>query len=184
MTANVDSLVSALLEREGGYVNDPRDSGGETNFGISERVARDNGFVGDMRDMTRDQAASIYKSQYWFRPGFADVAKIWPSVAEELFDTGVNMGVVKAALFLQISLNGLNRGGRDFPDIPEDGAVGPGTMRALRAYRDRRGGSGESVLLKALNCLQGAAYIDLSRRRPKDEDYVFGWLDKRVGLPS
>lgn len=69
------------------------------------------------------------------------------------------------------------------PEKPdEDSDIGPATIKALEAYKAHRGAEGESVLLKALNCLQGARYIELSRVRQKDEKYVYGWLQNRVVL--
>lgn len=58
----------------------------------------------------------------------------------------------------------------------------PRTLAALRAYLAKRGTEGETVLLKALNCLQGERYIDIAERRPKDEEFVYGWLRARVAL--
>ena len=127
----VDGLIDALIEREGGYVNHPADKGGPTCFGITEDVARANGFAGPMRSLPRDEAAAIYRRLYWLRPRFDQVAKRAPRVAAELFDTGVNMGPAVAATFLQRALTALNRGGRDYPDLTPDGRVGPEVQAAL-----------------------------------------------------
>lgn len=182
---NIDKLLADLVKVEGGYSNDPRDSGGETNFGITKATARANGFLDDMRSMTKAQALDIYRSQYFYRPGFGKVAEVSPSVAAELFDTGVNMGPSIAAKFLQQSLNGLNNQGKDYADIAEDGIIGNGTLRALNGLVRRRGlEDAETVLLKALNCLQGARYITLAASRPKNEAFLYGWLMNRVELPS
>jgi len=176
----IDKLLDDLIAREGGYSNDPRDAGGETNWGITVRVARANGFIGSMRAMTREQAKVIYSKVYWTAPGFDKVALSSQTVAEELFDTGVNMGTAKASEFLQIALNGLNNGGKDYPDIAEDGDIGAGTLAALGAYVHKRGVEGIAVLLKALNCLQGARYIELARGRTANEAFLYGWLRTRV----
>lgn len=176
----IEEALDRLIAKEGGYSNDPRDTGGETMFGVTARVARANGYAGSMKAMTREQAKAIYRSQYWIKPGFADVSLINQAVAEELFDTGVNMGPGNASEFLQIALNGLNNQARDYPDIGEDGDIGPGTLAALRAYLAKRGKDGEAVLVKALNCLQGARYIDLARGRMSQESFLFGWLRTRV----
>lgn len=176
----IDKLLDDLIAREGGYVNDPRDAGGETNWGVTARVARANGFAGPMRDMTREQAKTIYSKVYWTAPGFDRVAAFSQTVAEELFDTGVNMGPAKASEFLQIALNGLNSNGKDYPDIAEDGDIGSGTIAALVAYIHKRGVEGIVVLLKALNCLQGARYIELARGRAANEAFLYGWLRTRV----
>lgn len=184
MSDTFDRLIDPLLEREGGYVNDPRDPGGETNWGVTKAVARENGYSGPMRAMTRDQAKAIYRAKYWAKPGLYLIAPLSERIAEELFDTGVNMGTGTAGLFLQRALNALNRAGADYADIVEDGAVGPATARALGAFLRRRGKSGESVMLRALNCLQGARYIDIAAAREASEAFLFGWLQHRVQIPG
>lgn len=182
MTPTIDQLVDALIEREGGYVNDPRDSGGETNFGITKAVALAHGYTGDMKVMPRSFAASIYRNLYWERPSFDLVSGYYPRVAAELFDTGVNMGPKVATEFLQRSLNALNRNGSDYVDIDVDGKIGGSTTEALKGFRSRRGLSGEQVLLAALNALQGARYIELAETHPKDESFLYGWLANRVSF--
>ena len=96
----VDALIDELIEREGGYVNHPADRGGPTRFGITEAVARAHGYAGAMAQLPRDEAAAIYRRLYWLRPRFDQVAKRSPRLAEELFDTGANMGPAVAATFL------------------------------------------------------------------------------------
>jgi lysozyme family protein len=180
MTKTIDQLVDELLGREGGYVNDPHDAGGETNFGITLAVARAHGYGGAMRDLPRSTAADIYKRIYWTRPGFDRVAMIAPDIAAELFDTGVNMGPAVAATFLQRALTLLNRGGKDYPDIVPDGRIGDQTISALKAFRAARGLQGMHVLLEALNVQQGCRYLDLAEGRQANETFLFGWLLNRV----
>src|SRR5881392_3967000 len=105
-------MIDALIEREGGYVSNPADKGGPTCFGITEAVARANGYVGSMRQFPREDAAAIYRRIYWQRPGFDEVAKRSARIASELFDTGVNMGPAVATTFLQRALTALNRNGK------------------------------------------------------------------------
>lgn len=174
------ACLDALLQREGGYVDCPDDRGGETNFGITLAVARSAGWTGPMRDLPRDFAMAIYRRRYWTAPGFGAVAAVAPAVASELFDTGVNMGPAVAIGFLQRSLNLLNRQGRDWPDMVVDRTIGPATLDALRRLLAVRGRSGEVALLKALNALQGARYIELAEGRPANESFVFGWLSGRL----
>jgi lysozyme family protein len=176
----VQPLLVALLLKEGGFVDHPHDRGGATIFGITEAVARSSGWAGSMRDLPRDFALVIYKRRFWTLPRFHDVAEIMPAVGAELFDTGVNMGPAVATGFLQRSLNVLNRQGRDWPDVALDRAVGPATLGALRGLRRVRGPAGEAVLLKALNALQGARYIELAEGRSANESFLSGWLSSRV----
>ena len=179
-----DTLVEGLIGREGGYANNPADPGGETMWGVTRAVARENGYSGSMIAMTRDQAKAIYRTKYWAKPGLYLVAPLSAKLAEELLDTGVNMGTGTAGIFLQRALNTLNRRGKDYADITVDGGIGPGTARALAAFLKVRGPVGETVMLKALNCLQGARYIDLAEDREASEDFEFGWLANRVSIAA
>lgn len=178
---DIDAMIDELIEREGGYVDNAADRGGATRFGITERVARDNGYNGPMRELPRALAAAIYRRRYWQAPGFDRVAAIAPRVAAELLDTGVNMGPAVAVGFLQRALNALNRQGRDFPDVEPSHVIDAPTLAALTAYVARRGATGEAVLLKAVEALQGARYIELAERRPANESFVNGWLARRIG---
>jgi lysozyme family protein len=179
--ANIDDLIDDVIEREGGYANHPADRGGATKWGITEAVARRQGYVGDMRALPRCDAAAIYKRLYWFKPRFAEVGAVAPMLAAELFDTGVNMGTGTAVAFLQRALNALNREGRDYPDLAIDRRIGPRTLQALQAFLNRRGKAGETVLLKAIEALRGAHYISIAEARPSQEAFVYGWLANRIG---
>jgi lysozyme family protein len=176
-----DDAFRDLILIEGGYSNDARDRGGRTKYGITEAVARGHGYMGPMEDMPLPIAKSIYRRAYWDRQRLDEVEfRAGASIAVELFDTGVNMGVLVAGRFLQTALNALNREGRDFPDMDVDGRIGPGTLFALRAYIRVRGQEGRVVLLRALNCLQGARYLAIAAADPSQERFIHGWLKNRV----
>ena len=178
----IEGLIDALIEREGGYVFHPADKGGATCFGITEAVARAHGYVGDMQMLPREEAATIYRRLYWLRPHYDEIAKLAPRVAAELFDTGANMGPAVATTFLQRALTALNRGGKDYPDLKPDGRIGPATLSALDTYLATRGSrGGETVLLRALEALQGERYLRLAERRPANEAFLYGWLANRIG---
>lgn len=166
-------VISEILKNEGGYVNDPLDSGGETNYGITKKVAKEHGFLGDMRNMSQSFAESIYAAKYWDSVKGDDLAKASYRIAYEVADTGVNMGVSRSSKFLQTSLNVLNNKELLYSDLKVDGFIGMMTITALNDYLEKRD---EVVLLKCLNCLQGAAYVELAERREKDEKFIYGWL--------
>ena len=172
-----ESLINAIIDVEGGYVNDPSDSGGETNYGVTVDVARKYGYKGAMADMSHNDAFEIYENRYWHKLRCDDVFALSPKIANELFDTGVNMGTVRAAKFLQRCLNIFNNRQSYYHDIAVDGGVGNQTVSTLEKYLTCRK---ESVMLKALNSLQGAKYISLAETREKDEKYTHGWFDHRV----
>jgi lysozyme family protein len=182
---DVKTLVAELIEREGGYTNHPADRGGPTRWGITEAVARAHGYGGAMAHLPRKDAEAIYTRLYWLRPRFHQVARRAPKIAAELFDTGANMGPGVAATFLQRALTALNRNGRDYPDLTPDGRVGPLTLAALDAFLSVRGAeTGETVLLRALEALQGERYLRLAEKRPANEAILYGWLANSLRLVS
>ncbi len=97
---------------EGGYANDARDPGGETNFGISKRAHPGV----NIRELTRDGAIAIYKADYWDKVGCDDLP---PRIAVALFDAAVNQGPGIAVKLLQKALG-----------VTADGIVGPLTVAA------------------------------------------------------
>jgi lysozyme family protein len=178
---DIHDLIAEVIAREGGYSDHPADRGGPTNMGITREVARDNGYYGDMKALPRALAEALYRRLYWDQPGFAFVAEIsWP-VGAELFDTAVNMGAPTATGFLQRALNALNRNQQDYPDLKIDRVVGARTLAAVKRFRAIRGPSGDAVLLKALEALQGERYIALAESRPANEAFLYGWLANRIG---
>ena len=172
-------IINTIIQVEGGYVNDPSDSGGETNCGITVVVARSFGYTGSMRDMPREVAYDIYVARYWDAVHGDKLSALSERIAEEVVDTGVNMGINRAGKFLQRSLNVLNNREKYYHDIVVDGLIGSGTITVLEVYLTKRD---ESTLVKMLNCLQGAFYVELAERREKDERFISGWLKNRVTL--
>ncbi len=181
MKLDINTLIDEVIDREGGYSNHPADRGGETRWGITIAVARQFGYTGEMRKYPRDTAAQVYQKTYWVRPGFDRVAAIYPRLGAELFDTGINMGPPVAAGFLQRALNALNRNATDYRDIVVDRRIGNATIAVLQAFASRRGIGGEDVMLKAVEALQGARYLELAEARPANEAFLYGWLANRIG---
>ena len=112
-----DEAFDRLLGHEGGYANDSRDPGGETMWGVTARVARANGFLGDMRDLPRDKAKQIYRDLYW-APIHAE--ELPASLRFDVFDAAVNSGVQQAVKWLQRVVG-----------ASPDGVIGPATLRAV-----------------------------------------------------
>lgn len=177
---NIADKIDRLIAKEGGYTNHPNDRGGPTIWGITEQVARAFGYRGDMRDMARSVAVDIYTERYWTQPRLDEIAVLSDAIAEELLDTGVNMGSATAGKFLQRALNVLNRGGTAYPDLTVDGGIGKVTVAALRAFLDSRGAAGETVLLRMLNAQQSVRYIEIAENNPTQESFAFGWQQARV----
>lgn len=174
-----EKIINHILETEGGFVDDPSDNGGPTNFGVTQSVARDFGYHGPMSDLSRETAFEIYSGHYWHAVRADELVKVSARIAEEIVDTGVNMGPRQAVKFLQRTLNVLNDWAQLWEDIVVDGIVGPKTLRVFETCYQKRG---ESVIMLALNCLQGSFYIALAESRPMNERFVCGWLLKRIQL--
>jgi len=192
--ADFKTAYSKTMGHEGGYTHDPDDVGGETYKGIARKYNGDwDGWVTideckkmvscdkfpeclDDKDDLQDSVHSFYKEKYW------DVNKLdsisSQAVAEEMFDTGVNMGVGRAAKFLQTSLNYLNRNGSLYNDLTVDGAIGGASLGALNKILS---GGDEKILLTMLNVLQGNHYMEYMNKSPSQEKFARGWF-KRVSL--
>lgn len=177
---DLEAQLDALVQREGGYVNHPADRGGPTRWGITEQVARAFGYTGAMKDLPVARAKDIYRERYWEDPNFDEVADRYPEVAEELFDTGVNMGTSVASKFLQRGLNLMNRGAGDYPDILADGRIGKITISTLDRYKAKRGSRGGEVLRKTLNGFQLERYAAIVEANPSQEAFMYGWVDQRI----
>lgn len=179
-----DQIIAGVVGREGGFVDNQDDKGGATRWGVTERVARAHGYTGHMRDLPRETAVAIYEADYWTGPRFDQVAAVSEVLAEELCDTGVNMGPAVQAAMLQRWLNVFNQKGALYPDLVADGQIGPRTITALQLYLKARGKEGEAVLLKALNSSQAARYLELAEQREANETFVYGWVANRIDLAA
>ena len=98
----------------------------------------------------------------------------------ELCDAAVNIGPHYPCTWLQRWLNALNREQSFYQDIEADGIIGKKTLEMLSAFLNIRGKEGEKVLLKALNCSQGAYYLSITESRSANEEFIYGWLKNRV----
>ena len=118
MSLTFIQIFNRLIGHEGGYVNDPRDPGVETNWGITKRTAQANGYQGSMRAMTREQAYKIYYSAFWLR---YQCDKMPEAVAYQFFDAAVNHGLGNASRMLQRAVG-----------VVDDGVIGNMTIAAIK----------------------------------------------------
>ena len=176
-TGLIGAILASIIFIEGEYSNDPLDPGGVTKWGITERVAREYGYTGDMADLTKEQANEIYSELYVLQPHFADFIEISPAITHKLIDAGVNVGTARVSIWLQHILNVFSRDGKDYPMIAEDGKIGPKTIEAYKSLEKKRGKiKACTLVLKALDGYQSSYYISLEQY----SKFVVGWIDKRV----
>lgn len=172
------TILAAVFAGEGGYVNDPKDPGGETNHGITIAVARDYGYAGPMKELSKETATNIYLSNYINKPGYGDIITLSPAVGQKLVDAGVNTGTGRSSRWFQTSLNALNRGGKDYPNIAVDGSIGLGSANAYTALQKVRGKvKACEMVIKLMDAQQATHYMGLT----KTPQYTPGWVDNRVG---
>ena len=108
MNITFDQVFDRTIGHEGGYVNNPKDPGGETNWGITIKTARENGYIGSMRYMKRDQAKEIYRKAYWEHAKCAQYnSAIGPFKGGMRFHPSVNLSILKFLGFEQTFKNAL-----------------------------------------------------------------------------
>jgi lysozyme family protein len=122
------------------------------------------------------QVQAIYKSKYW------DVMRLdacpSQSIAGELFDSGVNMGVGTVVKFLQRALNVLNQQGKLYGNVTVDGSFGQGTFNALQGFFNGVVKDRWITLWKILNALQGVRYVEICEKNPGQEKFIYGWITR------
>lgn len=172
----IAAIIAAVFAVEGGYVNHPDDPGGETNHGVTVKVARKHGYTGDMRDLTKLKAYEIYRKDYIEKPGFLPLVQIDRNVAEEVIDTAVNMGPARPSRFFQRAIREVC-----LVDLPVDGQVGPVTVDVWEECRRNGGPAVCSFMIENLDRQQEAEYDRLVSVNPRLRKFRRGWQNHRIG---
>ncbi|WP_338445966.1 glycosyl hydrolase 108 family protein [Pelagerythrobacter marensis] len=182
IAAAIGAIVLAVVSIEGDFVDHRDDPGGKTRHGITEEVAREHGYTGDMRSLPIETAIEIYGTKYVTRPGFDAIVQRNVALGEEVVDQGVNFGPHRPSCWMQTALNSLNRGGRDYRDLAVDCRVGPATMDAYDSLARKRGATKAcELVLKLMEAQQGAEYLRLTHVNSRLETFMPGWIDHRLG---
>ncbi len=154
-----DSIVKEVLKHEGGYVNDPKDLGGETKYGISKRWYPNI----DIKNLSMDDAVVIYYNDYW-KPSKAE--KLPEEIRATYFDMVVNMGQKRAVRILQQCINS-----KSFKKIDEDGLIGKQTIQHASKVKKQR--------LQAYRCLY---YAGIVKDKPEQERFYYGWYKRAISV--
>ena len=150
-----NEIIEVILDHEDGYVDDPTDRGGETNFGIAKRFYPDV----DIKNLTKEQAKKIYHQDYW-RVGKCD--EIPSKLRHIYFDMLVNFGKRGAVKVLQKAANAKNK-----DKIDVDGGLGPATLKAI-----------QNLELERVRAYRVLRFANLVIKKPEQERFWFGWYKR------
>ncbi len=156
-TNELQQALDRLSEREGGYVFDPKDPGGETKFGISKRSYPDL----DIKNLTKAEAADIYERDFWLATG---IALLGLPLAEAVLDFAVNAGPGAAIRAVQRAVG-----------VPTDGVLGPRTRGAVL-------GTPEGQFARALLLERLLFYVRTILARPTSLKYARGWFNRALDV--
>ncbi len=188
--ANFQTAFGHTLKVEGGYADNPADSGGETYKGVSrvhhpkwsgwiliDGQKQVKGFPGILADdvALAHEVGVFYKAEFWDKIKGDELSS--QLIANELFDTAVIMNPRRAIEFLQRCLNMLNARATLYEDIEVDSRIGPTTLATLSAYLDNRS---EGLMFNYLNLMQGAYFMERIEAREENEDFARGWIENRI----
>ena len=152
MKTTFNEIIEQVLEHEGGYVNDPDDAGGETNFGIAKRWYPNV----DIKNLTKEQAKKIYHQDYW-RPGKCD--EVPKQLRHIYFDMCVNFGRKGAVKVLQRAYNSTTRN-----KIEVDGGIGPATLKSI-----------QNLSIDRVRAYRILRFANIVNKKPEQERFWVGW---------
>ncbi len=157
MTSGFMEAMEFVLKWEGGYVNDPIDPGGETNFGISKRKYP----ILDIKNLKKEQAINIYFHDYWV-PAKCEMMNSPLSMVH--MDCAVNSGIHQAAIILQRAIG-----------VDDDGLIGPITIETIRNK------DADTVAILAI-AEREHFYRVLVEQKPELNKFLNGWLNRCESL--
>ena len=157
MLTKFDDIIEITLKHDGGYVHDPKDLGGETNFGIAGRFYPDV----DIKNLTEEGAKEIYRKDYWDKNKVDDLPD---NLKHIYFDMCVNFGQGGAVKVLQRTANAKNK-----EKIEVDGGMGPATLKAI-----------QNLELERVRAYRVLRFANLVIKKPEQERFWFGWYRRSM----
>ncbi|MCX4310279.1 MAG: surface-binding protein [Desulfovibrio sp.] len=193
--ADFEIAYAPLKDFEGGYDNDPDDRGGETYAGIArkffpswqgwkliDQIKKTNKTRSAINQaakadrLLRDYVRAWYKTTWFDALGLGELPQ---PLANEIFEQSVNLGKSGSGKKVQIICNAYNYqpGAKKlFADLKVDGAIGPKTLAALKIILANKANA--ESLVHALNCMQGAHYLELAAKKFTQRKYTVGWMKR------
>lgn len=169
--AEAYKALPMVMEHEGGFVDDPVDRGGVTNFGISLRFLRSVGVdidgdgdidAEDIRKITREQAKTLFVAHFWRFD-----ALVSQELANKLFDVACNMGLASAVKLAQRALNGMGW------NLAVDGQWGTKTATAANSVP-------AEAILREIRALQATRYAEIAVADPTQKRFLLGWMRRTM----
>jgi lysozyme family protein len=148
-----------LIYHEGGYVNDKKDAGGETHYGISKRSYPHL----DIKNLTQEQAKKIYFVDFWMKAKCEQIDD--ENIAAKFFDLAVHTGIPQAVKLIQRALRAAGT------QVVEDGIIGPITLTAINK-------ADPTDLLAALKSESAGHYRLIANANPSQQRFIEGWLQR------
>lgn len=161
--ADFSEAIVKTLAREGGakYTDDPNDPGGATKYGISQRAYPNI----DIKNLTEAEAREIYKRDYWDRIRADEIKD--QLIAENIFDTAVNMGVRTASRLAQLAAE----------IEPVDGIIGSKSLQKLNSVN-------RELFIAKFIIVKIARYASICNKRPESRKFLLGWINRTLGAIS
>lgn len=173
-----------IVQSEGNYINESTLPEQETKYGISLQTAKLFGHKGKMAHFTVGMAKDIYKKGFWDANKINNIYPISAHIAMEMFEVGVNLGVMKPALWLQRLCNSLNtiKGGKYKygSDLVLDGIISKTTIQRLTEIDSK----GHKVIYNGINAMQMSHYITSSYIKPTARQFFVSWSNNRIDFNS
>lgn len=170
---NIDDAFAYLLVDEGGYTNDPNDSGGPTNWGITQgdysRWLKRPASIPEVRAMTKKVAEQIYSDYYWMPMGLDKIVDSKKATA--LFDVGVVCGIYQGQIMAQRACNSIGAG------LVPDGHIGPLSIQAINQ-------AAPSLFIRDMSSQVESRFRGIVANNPKDEVFLRGWVARARRLLS
>ena len=163
--SDFDSAVITVLQHEGGYINNPRDPGAETCFGISKRSYPNI----NIRNITRGEATEIYFRDWWQKFGYCNIRD--QHLATKIFDAAVNIGAKKAHQLLQRAITSFDK------TILIDGICGKQTFQAIQELNEE---NLTAYLIDRFRILLSHYYLELTEINPANRIFLHGWLKRAL----
>ena len=151
--------IIKVLANEGGYVNDPKDSGGVTKYGISKRSYPKL----DIKNLTIEDAKAIYYRDFWEGQKYKEIKS--DQLSSKIFDLAVNVGISRAHMILQRALRAIGN------PVKEDGIIGKITLLAVNS-------SNEKELLAAIKAEAAGYYRSIVAKNASQGKFLSGWLNR------